>query len=42
MKRLRRRVAHPGDDIAGVDNAHRFSAIVDDCDTIQPVTRVLP
>jgi hypothetical protein len=30
MKRLRRRVAHPGDRIAGVDNAHRFSAIVDD------------
>jgi hypothetical protein len=27
--RLRRRVAHPGDGIAGVDNAQHFAVIVD-------------
>jgi hypothetical protein len=28
--------------LAGVDNAQRLGAIVDDCDTMNPVTRVLP
>jgi hypothetical protein len=28
--------------LAGVDNAGHFSAIVDDWDTMYPVTRVLP
>ncbi|MDH5332003.1 MAG: hypothetical protein OEW27_18830 [Aquincola sp.] len=28
--------------LAGVDNAQRLGAIVDDCDTMNPVTRGLP
>lgn len=28
--------------LAGVDNARRLSVIVDDCDTMNPFTRVLP
>ena len=32
----------PAKSIAGVDNARRLRVIVDDCDTMNPFTRVLP